>query len=364
MIIRCFWLQINIRLEEILIINRGIFTMNTQEKLKNHHKKTITLEELKKLYKIIETSEIYPIIQNLVECGNLKPVKNSGMNGNRKYPLYIKYRIVTDNQEVMQKIHLLHPKLQENRYLEKHPDKYIKYQTAFQLIHQYLSQNPDLSIAISKKERSFEIFHEEKMLEDSEFLNILSKINLNHETLAFYETPEYCFHDYIPHKKDAMTILILENKDIWFNLRRIMFEHNASTLFQTKIDGVLYGEGKRIASINALSQYSMFLHCEDIHYLYWGDIDREGLNIYCSLVKNSEACDITLFIPAYEKMLELSTKQSIPNSNDQRNIMSDYSDIFLLFSLESRRILKQSLENNKRIPQEIINYKWLKKNME
>lgn len=44
--------------------------------------------------------------------------------------------------------------------------------------------------------------------------------------------------------------------------------------------------------------------------------------------------------------------------------MSDYSDIFSLFSPEYRIILEKSLAENKRIPQEIINYKWLKENME
>lgn len=338
--------------------------MNIQEKLKRYKKKTITLDELKMLYKVKEASDLYPIVQDLVESENLNPVKNSGTNGNRNYPLYMKYRIVEDYKAVVQEISILNPKLQEKEYLKNHPDKYIKYREAFQSLNLYLFQNNDLSVPISKKERSFEIFHEEKMLEDSEFLNILSKINLNYKSLAFYETPEYCFHDYIPCRKDAMNILILENKDIWFNLRRMMFENKSSVLFKTKIDGVLYGEGKKIAGADALNQYNAFLNCNNIEYFYWGDIDREGLNIYCSLLKNSSACNISLFVSAYEKMLELSTQQQIPYSNDKRNIMSDYSDIFSLFSSEYRIILEKSLAENKRIPQEIINYKWLKENME
>ncbi len=338
--------------------------MNIQEKLKIYAKKIITLEELKMLCKVNETFELYSVLQDLVKHKNLIPVKNSGMNGNRIYPMYMKYRIVPNFQEAIQEISVLHPKLQENGYLKNHMDKYMKYQKSFLLLNQYLFQNYDLSIPISKKERSFEIFHEEKILDNSEFLNILSKINLNHQTLAFYETPEYCFHDYIPCKKSTMTILILENKDIWFNLRRMLFENHKSIIFDTKIDGVLYGEGKKIAGINALQLYSVFLHCNNIHYLYWGDIDREGLNIYCSLLKNSSDCNISLFVPAYEKMLELSTQQQIPNSNDKRNIMADYNDIFSIFPLEYREILKQALADNKRIPQEIINFKWLKENME
>ena len=63
-------------------------------------------------------------------------------------------------------------------------------------------------------------------------------------------------------------------------------------------------------------------------------------------------------------MLELSTQQQIPYSNDRRNITADYSNIFPLFPLEYRTVLEKSLADNKRIPQEIINYKWLRENME
>lgn len=358
--LNCYRCKIKILL---LVIYRK-YNMNIQEKLKKHAKKTITSDELKKLYKANESSDLYPIVQELLKNGNLVPIKNSGTNGNKNYPLHMKYRIVTDYQNEIEEISVLHPKLQEKEYLKNHPDKYIKYREAFQLLNTYLFQDNNLTVSISKKERSFEIFHEEKMLENSELLNILFKIGLNYKSLAFYETPEYCFHDYIRCKKDAMNILILENKDIWFNLRRIMFENNFSVLFKTKLDGVLYGEGKKIAGSDALNQYGAFLNCNDIQFFYWGDIDREGLNIYCSLLKNSESCKVALFVPAYEKMLELSTQQQIPYSNDRRNITADYSNIFPLFPLEYRTVLEKSLADNKRIPQEIINYKWLRENME
>ena len=143
-----------------------------------------------------------------------------------------------------------------------------------------------------------------------------------------------------------------------------MFEESSSVIFGTKIDGVLYGEGKKIAGKNYLSQYCEYMNCRNIRFLYWGDIDREGLNIYCSLLRNSGLCNISLFVPAYEKMLELSLTKIIPDSNDKRNIMEDYNDIISSISPDYQKILKKSLEDNKRIPQEIINFKWLKEHME
>ncbi|HAS78296.1 MAG TPA: hypothetical protein DCS38_00855, partial [Ruminococcus sp.] len=175
------------------------------------------MEEIKDFCKTTETSEIYPIVTDLYNSKNLVPVKSSGVNGNKKYPMYIKYKIVFyDNTvETEQEIGVLHPLLLKNGYLKNHIDKYVKYRKEIQDLNSFLFQNNDLSVFVSKKERSFEIFNEEKMLENSEFLNMLAKIGINEYTLAFYNTPEYCFHDYIPLKKDEMTILILENKDIW-----------------------------------------------------------------------------------------------------------------------------------------------------
>ena len=340
--------------------------MNANEKLKEHLRKTISLEELRNLYHVTETSELYSIVRSLCDCGNLKPINSSGQNGNKSYPMYMKYKIISsyNTTEIKQEINLLHPKLLENNYLKSHADKYCKYRKELQSLNAFLFQNKDLSVPISKKERSFEIFHEEKALDNTEFMSILTKIGIHQSTLAFYDTPEYCFHDYIPCKKDKMTVLILENKDIWFNLRRMMFENAAFVLFNIRIDGVLYGEGRKITGENYLTQYSKFLNCKDIRYLYWGDIDREGLNIYCSLLKNNALQNIRLFVPAYEKMLQLSVHQQIPDSNDKRNIINDYSSILSLFSSDNQEILKKALRENKRIPQEIINFRWLKEHME
>lgn len=337
---------------------------NNKEIIKTHSRKTISRPELYNLFKKTEDSELYPIVKELCDDGILVAVKASGVNGNRIYPLYMKYRIITSESEnMLDEISILHPLIQGNSFLKNHADKYKKYRNEFQKLDKYLFQSHDLSVPVSKKERSFEIFGEEKMLDNPEFIRILENIGLNKETLSFYDTPEYCFHDYIPDKKDSMTILILENKDIWFNLRKMMFEDSASVLFDTEIDGVLYGEGRKITGVNSLVQYNEFLECSNVRYLYWGDIDREGLNIYCSLLKNSKSCDVELFVPAYEKMLELSLNADVPDSDDHRNKTEDYTNILSVISFEYQNILIKALEDNKRIPQEIINYKCLKENM-
>lgn len=45
---------------------------------------------------------------------------------------------------------------------------------------------------IARKERSFSIFSEEKMLDAGGIRSLLSHLNLDEKKLAFYDTAEYC----------------------------------------------------------------------------------------------------------------------------------------------------------------------------
>ena len=126
----------------------------------------------------------------------------------------------------------------------------------------------------------------------------------------------------------------------------MMFENNAMNIFDTHIDGVVYGCGNKVSGTGALTTYTEFIGSE-VKYLYWGDIDRAGLSIYLSAVRANPDMDIKLFVPAYEEMLRLAQTKNIPDSDDERN----------------RSIFEQSIQNNKRIPQEIIPYAFLKDNM-
>ena len=212
---------------------------------------------------------------------------------------------------------------------------------------------------VSKKERSFEIFDEEKVLDDRGFCTFLEHLGITPETLRYYETPEYCFNDYIPEHKPQMTLLICENKDIWFNIRRMMFEEQKHVILGTYIDGVVYGCGNKVSGRNALRTYTNFLGA-DVSYLYWGDIDRAGLNIYLSTLRNNEGVSVQLFIKAYEEMLSLAHNRCIPRSNDERERLDNYAPIYELIEPKLRPFMAECISNNKRIPQEIISYATLK----
>ena len=340
--------------------------MKVENILLEYKKKTITKIELENLTNLHSDECLYTFIKEAVDNCLLSPILSSKTNGNSRFPIYLKYRVFLptnyDNDSLNQ-IKQLHPILQRGTYLQDKPEIFEKYKNNLLLINQYLFSAPDIKESVSRKERSFEIFEEEKVLDDRAFCALLEKFGLTSDILAFYDTPEFCFNDYIPTKKPYMTLLICENKDIWFNIRRMMFENHATEIFNIPIDGVIYGCGNRVCEKEYLTSYSRFFGASGIRYLYWGDIDREGFNIYLRLVENNISLNITLFVNGYQKMLELATGRRIPNSSDNRERIGNYEKIYNLFCKSDCLDIRAYIEQNKRLPQEIVSYAVLKENM-
>lgn len=350
--------------------------MNAKGKLLKFKRKTITKDELKKVLQISGDEELHELIAPLLQDAFLVPMANSLPSGSRSMPLFEKYRICIakeNDEKEARAIALLHPILADG--LKNDVQKYKQYKMHFEALNKWLfnydklKRSPDIAFQLdmmSRKERSFEIFGEEKLLDDKTFNALLLRMGLDEKALMYYDTPACSYLDYIPRKKDGMRLLVLENKDIWFNLRRIFYEGMTGDkketqlyLFDVAIDGILYGCGNQITKARGLTEYTKFLGVK-AQYYYWGDIDRAGLNIYSGVVNSNKELDIRLFKGAYEKMLALSEQRQMPFSSDMREQMVDYNDIYATIDEAYRQAMVACIEKNRRIPQEIINYPLLK----
>ena len=335
--------------------------MDIKNKLLAYGKKSITLEALTDVLKAdpADTKTLFDMISELVDASILGPVKNSGQNGNRKYPLFKKYRILIKeepSEEVEKQIRQLHPALQRTGYLSSHVQEYLKHREVIECLNAFLFSR-NAGEPISRKERSFEIFGREKVLDDSEVKSMLRHLEISDSDLGFYDTPEYCFHDYIPERKNDLTLLICENKDIWFNVRRCMFEDDFKSLFGMAIDGVVYGNGNKVSNKSrALVEYVRFMGNPNVTFLYWGDIDREGFDIFIRTRDVNDSLNIELFIPGYRKMIERAQNICLEDSPSSKKEGVSFDNLFEGFSAEERYFLNQVLEDNKLIPQEIISY--------
>ena len=328
--------------------------------LQDHPRKRITLEELSRF--CTESEHLYEQINNLVEDGTLTPIKSSGTNGNQKNPLFMRYTICIENtiQVSPDEINALHPRLSANGYLLRNRMQFVNNRAFLCRLTEWLTDQKGNDM-MSRRERSFAIFGEEKELDHH--LRLLEAIGITGDTLRYYETPEQCFSDHIPVRKSNMTLLICENKDIWFNIRRLMYESKANTLFDTQIDGVIFGQGNDITGKDKFRSYAEYLGADTIRFLYCGDIDRAGFDIFLRLCKAAEELHIELFFPAYKKMLELSHNIQLPDSDDGRCIMPEMSGILPHFTTDEQKQITQILGDNKRLPQEILSYPVLANNM-
>lgn len=338
--------------------------MDIRAKLQRFGRRTILLEELASVLNTVlsDVKSLHDEVQELCEQRVIEPVKNSGKNGNISYPLYKKYRILIKEEAdkgAIDEIKRLHPLLLRSGYLSANPMEFQRNRVVIEGLSAFLFVDKD-EIFVSRKERSFEIFGHEKTLDDSKVKALLRKLQITESELRFYDTPEYCFHDYIPVRKEHMMLLICENKDIWFNIRKRMFEDGVKGLFGIPIDGVVYGEGNKVSDrTGALEEYVKFMGEPDVKFLYWGDIDREGFDIFRRTKDANDRLDISLFVPGYKKMIERAKNIELEDSPSSKKQSMRFDDLINEFSDDERNFLTDIFDNNKLIPQEIISYKYL-----
>lgn len=336
--------------------------------LVRYKKRTIDRENLRRWGKCSSEKELYELVEELKARGAIRPFKTKGKtNGNPIYPVMDKYHILVkdDYSDVDEQIRNLHPVLLRNGYLNRHKEKFREYGRRLEQVSDYLykvkerSGSECYSSPISKKSRSYLIFGEEKVFDEEKgFLSLLGSLGVGSDLLMYYETPPYAYPTYVHRATEHPVYIITENKDIWFDLRRLMFEDNIASFLGCPLDGVVLGYGNQITKKGgALTEYTKFLKV-DARYLYCGDIDRAGFRIYKWLCEENPGLKIDLFLPAYRLMLDLAEGvEFIERSRDERKYSGPPKDILALFECDRHKaLLVKCLDENRRIPQEILNY--------
>ena len=339
--------------------------MITNEKLFAYGK-FITETELQKISKEGDYQLFYCMIEKMVESGLLKPVKASGSNG-RIPPLYNKYRIIRpreDYAEYMKAIRRLNPRLNIPAYLQR-PELYKKHIEIVEGLNLYLWYQVELlDKPMSRKERSFSIWGREKLLDQQYSLvrEVLKFNGLDEGFLNFYDTPEP-FFEYVHSHSREMTALILENKDTWFSFRKLMQATGKSRIAGTEVNLLLYGEGNKITKKAALTDYVQGMLRgqvgQTIRFLYFGDLDREGIRLFFRTREANPGLSIQPFAPLYQLMLKLAEGREMPESQDKRDIPVDTEQFARLLGNEEADAIRRLWDHDRYIPQEIINYQVL-----
>lgn len=321
--------------------------------------KRISLEKLVHPYFHLPYSQQYNHIINLLKAGKIKPVKASGTNG-KSPALYREYWVEEEKRDYSALEEELKfritPLISIDFYLA-HLDRYEKDRLWVLQLNDYLkNRNEHLICPESVNERSFEIWHREKFLSKEQGKRILKCCGLEPELLNMYETAEPLAY-YSHTRQTPQNLLILENKDTFYSMRRHLLEGNDKIL-GSRIGTLIYGAGKRI--IRSFKDFDIcvepYMKEKDNRIYYLGDLDYEGIGIYENLSEMfSKEWEIIPFHPGYEAMLlKAEAVNLLPDTKEQQNRkITGY--FFSHFTKEQVDKMKVILEADRYIPQEILN---------
>jgi len=323
-------------------------------------RKKVSLQEIKLLYGIDEYEDLLSTVLGLIRDEVLKPVRSGGTNG--KTPaLFLFYKVALpeeDSSELINELkYELSTRLDTSFYL-KNVKRYREDRGHVLMLSSYLmSSQEKLRNRISLNERSFEIWGREKFLGAEGGMRIVRNLGLKEEDLNFYSTTVPLAY-YSHSKETPQNVLILENKDTFYSMRKHLLE-GGSTIFGTGIGTLVYGGGK-----NIYRSFEDFDVCVEPYItdssntiLYLGDIDYEGIIIYESLKRSFEKkYSIKLFTEGYKAMLDKHalTGMRLPATKEKqnRNISGEFLEEF---GKSCREAISAVLGADEYIPQEILN---------
>ena len=130
-------------------------------------------------------------------------------------------------------------------------------------------------------------------------------------------------------------------------------EHkSACLLYGQLIEGLLYGEGKKITRKGALEDYSKEGFSIRPTFYYWGDLDYEGIGIFLSIA----GFPVRLFTPGYVAMLQNCLGEPPSHCRTSQTPPQRMDEFLKNFDSTGSKQVTALLESGKYIPQEICNY--------
>jgi hypothetical protein len=255
-----------------------------------------------------------------------KSISSVGNKPNHK-GFYAKYKKIEQNEK---KDNQLITKIIKNislpavlDYYLKYPDDYLRDKDIIDIILNYMKEKDDSVVTVN--ERAYELFGDEKFFKGDEKTRsrgdiVLKRLGLNFQQLGCYETvePFFSFQKKNFYSKQARNIYIIENKDTFWSFKKHIMDLPA----RIETDMLIYGEGKKIiSSFKYIDEYEINPRVDTFYY--FGDLDAEGINIYCDLKAKFPEYNIIPFHEGYEAILETGLKRGLAKTPKQQKVNDD-----------------------------------------
>ncbi|MBS4208060.1 Wadjet anti-phage system protein JetD domain-containing protein [Bacillus sp. FJAT-50079] len=218
---------------------------------------------------------------------------------------------------------------------------------------------------VSAEERMYELFKKEKWLlpepNGENGQRFLSKIKISLDDLKAKKFPEpipYETRNRMP-LSEVQTVLIIENNSFYHSVRRSLeVQENIAGI---PVDMIVYARGKQtIANLEYL--YALFEQPTQKQYYYVGDLDPEGYSIFAQIRRKYDDLSINIAKNIYEWMLREEPNPPVVGKGQRKN-RQDFQLFLHQFdkvgNAEERAKLENMWKENKRIPQEVLNYEKL-----
>lgn len=253
----------------------------------------------------------------------------------------------------------LDPRLWMNGWLLSHPGAFTLYERELRGIDAAL-QEGELPGDLTRRQLAYKMGGNEKFFEYGADGHKLLRAMGADDLIGHRLVPKADMLYHVPRRRKSMKILVTENLDPWLDVRDLMYEDGRSLILGERVHGVVLGGGNPVIENNRLSGLLETLGAETIEVLYWGDIDRAGLNLLQRLQAMLEGrYKVTPFMPAYRLMLERAMERyPDPDQNErttQDNVeVQDFSSMLEGLSDEQAAYFSAIIQKCGLIPQEIL----------
>ncbi|SES84407.1 hypothetical protein SAMN05216348_103163 [Olsenella sp. KH3B4] len=261
--------------------------------------------------------------------------------------------------EVRAKILELDQRFWMNGWLLSHPGAYTLFERQLTAINDALV-NGALPGDITRRQLAYQMGGDEKFFEyGSDGHKLLRAMGME-DVIRHRPMPKPDLLYHAPRRRKHMRVLVTENLDPWLDVHDLMYEEGRTTILGERIHAVVLGGGTPILEHNRLALLLDTLGADSVEVLYWGDIDRAGIDIMVRLRDVLGAhYPFAPFAPAYQLMIDKAMERyPDPADNEQTcqvNLgMPDMSLMCEGLTDEATAYARSVVEGCRLIPQEIL----------
>lgn len=211
--------------------------------------------------------------------------------------------------EVRQKILNLDQRFWLNGWLLSHPAAYTLYERELLAINDALKDGM-LPGDITRRQLAYQMGGDEKFFEyGSDGFRLLRAMGME-DVIRHRPMPKPDLVYYAPRRRKHMRVLVTENLDPYLDVHDLMYEDGRTSILGQRIHAVVLGGGTPILEKNRLALLLDTLGADTVTVLYWGDIDRAGLEIMVKLKEVlGDGYKFRAFTPAYQLMVDKASER-------------------------------------------------------